>query len=774
LSVDQEEKVEPLEAVGKSVPRVDAKLKVSGGALFCDDILMPGMLVGRAMRSPYPHARILKIDTSRAQRVKGVIAIITGRDMIARLGGVIEDQYIVAVDVVRYPGEPVAALAAVDEDTAQEAVQLIEVEYQELPGLFEPEKAMEPGAPLVHERINQYKSAPGFKTIKDSNICSYFKLRSGDVEEGFKQSQLICEDRFSTPMIQHTPLECHVGIAQWDPAGKLTLWASSQGPFTMRAQLAAAFKLPMSKVRVISHYVGGGFGSKSSVKTCEGMAAALARKTKGRPVKMVFSRSEEFGTSVVRQPTIIDLKTGVSKEGKILARQVRLLFDTGAYSDSGPVCAKSAGCGAAGPYDIANVKIDSYCVYTNKPIGAPFRGFGVPQIAWALESQMDMLAEGLAMDPLELRMRNLAEEGTIYPSGQRLDHVGVKEALIAVAKGIEWDKRVPGRGKGIACIHKTSSTPAPSGAFVKINEDGSAAVLTGGIEMGQGYHTVACQMAAQVLGIPVDAVTLAVADTDIVPFDNPTVGSRASFGGGEAVRRAAVDARAKLFAAAAQILEANPEDLAAKEGKIFVKGSPEKSVPLAQANRVYQVQKGGPVLGCGSYTPESFVPFDPETGQSEHPTEFWMYGAQAVEVKVDEETGKVSVLKVSAYHDAGRVINPVMSEGQIEGGVIMGLSTSLWEELCLNNGKAVNANLADYKLSTALDVPEIGCGLIELAHPRGPFGAKGMGEPTNAGTAPALANAIYAASRVRIKELPLTQEKLLIALKKRNQHQLSR
>ena len=760
--------MEALDAVGKSVPRVDARLKVSGGALFCDDILMPGMLVGRALRSPHPHARILRIDTSRAERLAGVKAVVTGRDMIAPLGGVIEDQHIVAVDVVRYPGEPVAAVAAVDEDTAQEAVQLIEVEYHELPALYDPEKAMEPGAPLVHERINQYKSRPGFNTMKDSNICSYFKLRRGDVKEGFNQSQLICEDRFSTPMIQHCPLECHIGIAQWDPSGKLTLWASSQGPFTMRAQLAAAFKLTMSKVRVISHYVGGGFGAKSSVKTCEGMAAALARKTNGRPVKMVLTRSEEFSSSVVRQPTIIDLRTGVSKEGKILARQVRLLFDTGAYSDSGPVCSKSAGCGAAGPYKIPNVKIDSYCVYTNKPIGSPFRGFGVPQLAWALESQMDILAEGLGMDPLELRMRNLAEEGTIYPSGQRLDHVGVKEALVAVAKDIEWDKKVPGRGKGVACIHKTSSTPAPSGAFVKINEDGSAVVLTGGIEMGQGYHTVACQIAAQVLGIPVDAVTLAVADTDIVPFDNPTVGSRATFGGGEAVRRAAVDARAKLFASAAEKLEANPEDLEAKDGKIFVKGSPEKNVPLAQANRVYQVQKGGPVLGCGSYTTEAFVPLDPETGYSEHPTEFWMYGAQAVEVELDEETGKVNVLKVSAYHDAGRVINPVMSEGQIAGGVVMGISTTLWEELCLQNGRAVNTNLADYKLSTALDVPDIGCGFVGAIHPRGPFGAKGMGEPTNAGTAPALANAIYAASGVRVKELPLTQEKLLSALKNKN------
>jgi carbon-monoxide dehydrogenase large subunit len=497
------------------------------------------------------------------------------------------------------------------------------------------------------------------------------------------------------------------------------------------------------------------------------MAAALARKTAGLPVKFVFSRKEEFVSTVVRQPAVIMLKSGVSRGGGLVAREVKIIWDTGAYSDIGPVICRNAGYPAAGPYQISHVKIDSYCVYTNNPVTGPFRGFGVPQTTWALESHTDILAEKLGMDPLEFRLKNSVEEGSISATGQRLYNVKLKESLQEVAQDIGWGKRAGkrARGKGIACMHRDTASPTTSSALVKLNEDGTATVLTSGAEIGQGYSTVMAQMAAEVLGVIPEDITLAEPDTEFTPFDDGAKSSRLTFSTGNAVMMAARDARDQIYGTAAEMLEANVYDLETKEGKVFVRGFSERYLTLTQISMAHLRGKGGPILGRGSFAPRNYTPFDVQTGHSEHPTPFWMYGAHAVEVEVDEETGKVVVLRVSACHDVGKVVNPMTCEGQIEGSLVMGLGTSLWERITLDAGKVLNPNLADYKLCTALDVPSISCSFVDSSHPDGPFGAKGVGEAAIVPSSPAIANAIYDAVAIRVKDLPLTQERLFNALK---------
>jgi carbon-monoxide dehydrogenase large subunit len=763
-----------LESIGQSPVRLDAREKVTGRTLYAVDLKMAGMLYAKVLRSPHPHARILHIDATKARSLPGVVAVVTGKDFPGSLGATVQDQSFLAGDKVRFVGDAVAAVAAVNLDTAEEALSLIHVEYELLPALFDPVEAMKSREVLIHENLSQYAVAPGIFPVPGTNICNHFKLRKGDPERGFKESDLVLEDTYRSHMVQHAHLETHAAIAQVDSSGKILIWSNTQTPYFNRKALAKSLNLPLNQVRVMVTTLGGGFGGKSYLKA-EPICVALALKSKGRPVKLVFTREEEFGVAPVRHPTIIRCKTGMKKDGTWLAQETELIFDTGAYADIGPRVCRNAGFSAAGPYQVPNVRIDSYCVYTNHPIGGAFRGFGIPQVSWAIESHLDVMAEKLGLDPVEVRLKNAVEEGSLSVTGQVLHSVGLKETLRQAAEKIGWRKASgPYRGKGIACMHKSTVTPSSSAAFVKLNEDASITLLCSAVEMGQGSSTILAQIASEELGIPVEKISMVRPDTDVTPYDMASVSSRSTFFVGNAVRRAAADAREQLLQIAAEILEANPQDLVIEAGKVMVRGVPEKAIPIAElplGEAFYAGAKGRgrgrPVLGRGSFTVEDATPLDRETGQGKNPSAFWMYATQAAEVEVDPRSGRVKVLRISSAHDVGKSIHPVAIEGQIQGALVMGVGTALWEEMELEKGRVKNPSFAEYKLPSALDAPEMIPIIVEELHAQGPYGAKGLGEPALAPTAAAIANAIYAAVGVRVKDLPITPEKILEGLRKK-------
>jgi carbon-monoxide dehydrogenase large subunit len=763
-----------LESIGQSPVRLDAREKVTGRTLYAVDLKMAGMLYAKVLRSPHPHARILHIDATKARSLPGVVAVVTGKDFPGSLGATVQDQSFLAGDKVRFVGDAVAAVAAVDLDTAEETLSLIHVEYELLPALFDPVEAMKSREVLIHENLSQYAVAPGIFPVPGTNICNHFKLRKGDPERGFKESDLVLEDTYRSHMVQHAHLETHAAIAQVDSSGKILIWSNTQTPYFNRKALAKSLNLPLNQVRVMVTTLGGGFGGKSYLKA-EPICVALALKSKGRPVKLVFTREEEFGVAPVRHPTIIRCKTGMKKDGTWLAQETELIFDTGAYADIGPRVCRNAGFSAAGPYQVPNVRIDSYCVYTNHPIGGAFRGFGIPQVSWAIESHLDVMAEKLGLDPVEVRLKNAVEEGSLSVTGQVLHSVGLKETLRQAAEKIGWRKASgPYRGKGIACMHKSTVTPSSSAAFVKLNEDASVTLLCSAVEMGQGSSTILAQIASEELGIPVEKISMVRPDTDVTPYDMASVSSRSTFFVGNAVRRAAADAREQLLQIAAEILEANPQDLVIEAGKVMVRGVPEKAIPIAElplGEAFYAGAKGRgrgrPVLGRGSFTVEDATPLDRETGQGKNPSAFWMYATQAAEVEVDPRSGRVKVLRISSAHDVGKSIHPVAIEGQIQGALVMGVGTALWEEMELEKGRVKNPSFAEYKLPSALDAPEMIPIIVEELHAQGPYGAKGLGEPALAPTAAAIANAIYAAVGVRVKDLPITPEKILEGLRKK-------
>ena len=752
--------------IGASVPRIDALEKVTGRAVYGPDLKLPKMLYAKILRSPLPHARILHIDTSRAERLPGVKAVVTGKDLMIRYGVVIQDQSPYSFDKARYVGDPVAGVAAADLETAAEALQLIKVDYEELPPIFDPLKAMEPDSPLVHEDLRSYWHVPIFFPVPGTNIANHFKIRKGDVEDGFRQSDFITENTFTTPMIQHCHLEPHVSIAKFEPTGQVTIWSSTQHPYTVRRETARFLNLPINRVRVIVTCLGGGFGGKVLLKV-EPLGLVLAMKVKDfRPVKILLTREEEFYASVVGHPTITTIRAGVRKDGTLMALKTKMIFDTGAYADAGPVATRSSGMAITGPYRILNVWSDSYCVYTNKPIAGAFRGFGVPQLMWAVDSTMDILAEGIRMDPVEFRLKNALEEGDISATGQVLHSVGIKECIRRAAEAIEWSRKPKKyRGKGIGTLYKMTQTPSSSSAFVKMSEDGSVEVLTSTVELGQGSNTILGQIAAEELGVELKNVKIVSPDTDVTPFDHGTASSRSTFHMGNAVKQAAADAKRQLFEVAAEQLEARPQDLESREGYIYVKGSAGRGTPISAIRMGITYGKGKPIIGRGTFSVPEATPLDQETGQGAFPSIFWLYGAQAAEVEVDPDTGKVEVLKVAAAHDLGRVINPLNCEQQVEGAVVTGVGTALLEELILREGKPVNTDFRDYRIPTSLDAPEVTSIFVEAAHKEGPHGAKGVGEPALAPTAPAIGNAVYDAIGVRIKDLPITPEKILKALR---------
>jgi CO/xanthine dehydrogenase Mo-binding subunit len=761
------------ESIGCAPSRLDAWEKVTGRAVYVVDMKLRGMLYGKVLRSPIPHGRIVKLETRKARNLPGVAALVTGEDVPFVFGATIRDQPFLARDRVRFVGDPMAAVAAVDLDTAEEALSLVQFELEPLPALFDPAQAMKPEAILIHEGLSRYAVAPGIFPVGASNICNHFKLRRGDVEKGFLESDAVLEETYTTQMVQHAHLEPHASIAQVDRSGKVTVWSNTQTPHFNRKALAGALGLPLQHVRVIGAPVGGGFGGKNYLKA-EPICVALALKTGGRPVKLVYTREEEFGAAPVRHPTRIRCKMGTKKDGTWLAQQMEIIFDTGAYADIGPRVCRNAGFSATGPYQIPHVWIDAYCVYTNNPVGGAFRGFGMPQVTWAVESHIDMMAEKLGLDPVELRLKNGAEEGSLSATGQILHSVGLKETIRQAAFRIGWGQQEkPFRAKGIACMHKSTVTPSASSAYVKLNEDSSATLMCSAVEMGQGVSTALAQVVAEELGIPVEKVNVLYPDTDITPYDMATVSSRSIFFVGNAVRRAAEDARQQLLEIAAELLEADPKDLELRSGKVFVRGVPERAlaiweIPLGES--FYVGTKGGgkgrPVLGRGVFNIPDATPLDPQTGQGRNPSAFWMYATQAAEVEVDPCSGRVEVLRIASAHDVGKSINPRLIEGQIQGALAMGVGTTLLEEMEVEEGRVLNPSFTDYRIPTSLDVPEMIPIIVEQPHRDGPYGAKGLGEPALAPTAAAIANAIYRATGVRVKDLPITPGKILKGLEK--------
>jgi CO/xanthine dehydrogenase Mo-binding subunit len=758
--------------VGKSTHTSRAADKVTGRLEFGGDLRFKGLLVGAILRSPYAHARILHVDVAKAARLQGVLAVITGDSVLGRYGPALTDQPVLARGVARYAGEAVVALAASDEDTALEALDLIEVEYEPLPAVYDGVEALQQGAPLVHPYLESYEAAPGVFPLPGTNVCNYFRLRKGHADKALNSAASVFTHTFHTQKTQHSSLEPHISTAQIDSGGRVHVWTNTQTPFVTRKQLAKAFGLPLHKVRLSVTRLGGGFGGKAYPKL-EPVAVALALHTSGRPVRLAHSREEEFsGSTVTRHPVHVEITSGIDREGKIVARRVNLVFDTGAYADVGPRVCRNAGFSAPGPYTIPHVSVDARCVYTHTvPCGA-LRGFGIPQTTWAVESHMDMMAEELSIDPLQFRMINAVEEGSESATGQVLKSVGLKGTLTAAAEAIGLNRpRPPGVGRGIACGHKSTVSPAASACVMRVNEDGTVQLLASTVDMGQGSDMVLSQIAAQELGIDPGRITVAEPDTDVTPYDMATVSSRSTFFMGNAVRDAARKVKEKVLDIAAQVMEANKKDLVYENGRVFVAGSPSVGLDLSQIPQgesfyagARQAGKGKPLVAEGVYSVEDATPLDRDTGQGAKPSAFWMYFSQAAEVSVDLQTGKVKVHRIASAHDVGRAVNPMLLEGQIDGACLMGLGEALHEEMLYRDGQVVNPTFLEYRIPTFQEAPEVIPILIECPHPEGPFGAKGMGEPALAAVSAAIGNAIFDATGVRVTSLPITPEKVMKAL----------
>ena len=757
--------------IGERLPMRDAEDRVTGRIAFTQDAQLPGMLHAAVHRSQEPHARILDVDVTQAQRMPGVVAVLTGADlaklpMRLRYGPVFRDQPVLAVDRTRYVGEPVAAVAAADARAARAAAAAIRVSYDPLPAVYDVREALALGAPLVPEQLER---APGFADIivqgQSGNVCNRFVLRKGVGLDGFADADEIFEHEFRTPPVQHVAMEPHGALARFESGG-LSVITGTQTPYAVRDSLAHMFDLPASRVRVIVPPMGGGFGGKTYAKA-EPVAATLALATR-RPVKFVLSRDEEF-VSTTKHESVITLRTGVKRDGTLVARQTRALFNAGAYTDISPRLIKNGGYATAGPYRIPHVDVESLAVFTNLPPAGAFRGYGVAQAAWAYESQMDMIASELGLDPVEFRMRNLLRDGETFATGEPVH--GARFAAVlgdalklfdapadpspAEPAGAPASSEIR-RGRGCAVIIKSTITPSTSNALAKLNSDGSLQVLTSTVEMGQGAHTALCQIAASSLGVPVSTVSVMGPDTDATPYDLTTSSSRSTAAMGSAVRSAVIDLRAQLLDAAAEQLEIDPADLELREGVIRVVGDPEVQRTIAQ---VVTASRRGTFTGAGAFI--STGGLDPETGQgvaSDH----WHQGAAAVEVEVDTGTGKVRVRKLRASVYAGTVINPVNARMQIEGSCVFGLSQALFEEQVYEDGHVANPNLSEYALPVLGDLPEV----FEISLLEDPDSDEvhGLGETALPVIAPAVANAVADAIGVRLRRIPLLPERVLQAM----------
>ncbi|MBI2848786.1 MAG: molybdopterin-dependent oxidoreductase [Chloroflexi bacterium] len=751
------------DVIGQRLPRIDAWAKVIGAAQFTNDITLPRMLYGRILLSPYPHARILNIDTSRAERLPGVKAVITGKDTAGVRFGVFRetrDQLALPIEKVRYVGEEVAAVAAIDPDIAQEAADLIRVDYDPLPGVFDPIEGMQEGAPLVHENVER-------------NIGAKNVILLGDVEQGFQNSDYIREDRFQTEAISHAQMEPYAAVVSYDGTGNFDVWVPNQGPIMKRRALSNTLKVPLDNVRIRKIHIGGAFGGRSEMMPMEFCAALLSMKT-NRPVKIYYSREENFSSTRQKHPFIVQIKTGVKQDGTLMAQSFKVIADGGAYLNTGPITISDPPVILTSLYRLPSIRWEAYRIYTNKPVRGAMRGQGSQQTRFANESHMDMIAEELGIDPVELRLRNATQPGDMLINKSRVTSCGLSEAIQKSAASAQWaDKRgkLPeGRGVGIGCSGMicgfSLGIRTVSAAFVKFNEDGQATILSGVVDNGQGNEMMVAQIAAEALGLPLEAITVVNGDTQTTPQDPGTYSMQATFVSGNAARLAAADAKRQLLEIAAEKLEANTSDLEARNGRIFVKGSPEKGMTIRDA--VWTgLSKGRPVLGQGYWMPK-IDHVDSVRGKIEgQMTGAYTFGATVAEVEVDKQTGELRVCRVAGAHDCGRAINPTAVEGQLEGSVIFGQGQAMSESIEFDGGHMFNPRFTTYGLITALEAPEVDPIIVETVDPNGPFGAKEAAETINIAIVPAIANAIYDAIGVRIHSLPITPEKILQALEEK-------
>jgi CO/xanthine dehydrogenase Mo-binding subunit len=760
--------VKQLSVVGKSLPRVDARDKVTGRAEYASDVTLPGMLHVKVLRSAYAHARILAVDTSRAEKLSGVKAVITGADMPKEppLEALRKElhavpPYSLATDRARYTGEEIAAVAAVDELTAEEALRLIRVEYEELPAVIDPEEAMKPDAPRIHDDA-------------ESNIQYRNQTEYGDVKKAFAQADRIFEDRFSTQLVHPSTLERTVCIASLDSSGYLTFYDNSIDPYKQSRYLPGLLGIEPSKLRIVQKYNGSNFGALQGNLTPYVICALLAKRT-GRPVKLVYSREEEFVNAGPRHMAICYLKTGVKNDGTITARDIRIITNAGAYGYLGPAMIISGFTPCAGLYRCPNVRFEGVCVYTNTAVTSPYRSFGIVPAAFANESMMNLIAEELGLDPVALRLKNVSGQGDVTVVGQEIGSCGLPECIEKTVDYIGWNKKrgklPPNRGVGMAVgMFDSEVRNAPfsgSVAHVKVLQDGKVKVISGEFEWGQGSRTVLSQIAAEELGVPLESVEFSELDTAAVPYAlGPYGGGPVTMRGGNAVRLAAIEARRQLLAVAAGMLSVRPEDLELRDKRIVVSSDPAKSLSLAQVAHYAKYIIAEEISGRGHFEPDT-VARDPKTYYGNYSSGY-TFTAQTVEVEVDPDTGQVKILDFASAVDLGKAINPMAAEGQNEGCVGQELGPILLEGIIYDTqGRVVNPNLVDYRLPTALDIPPIKGFLVESHEPNGPYGAKACGQVTNIPTAAALASAIYDAVGVRIKEQPITPEKILRALEEK-------
>ena len=773
--------------IGVSVPRVDGVKKVTGAAKYVGDMKWPRMLYAKCVKSPYAHAKILSIDVSAAKALKGVHDVITGDYYTKRGGLYLEDKNFLAVNTVKFCGEPVVAVAAETPEIAEAACELVKVEYEPLPVIYNPMEGMAKDAILIHPELHTYKVVPIFHPQAHTNISHHHIIRKGDADAAFKYAEehpdeyYITEHEYHVPHVQHTPIENHIAVAQYEPDGKCTVWASCQSPYAVRQALSASFDIPLNKMRIISPYVGGGFGAKAGT-TIEGIIIPLAMHSKGRPVMMEYTREEEFVNSYVRQGLYTKIKTAVRKsDGKFLAVQNDFYWDGGAYTEYGVNIVKASGFASTGPYEFDNVKTDAYCVYTNNPVGGPYRGFGMCEIHFGIEQNIDEVAKEIGMDPIEIRRVNGLAPGKSTGTGEIMKSCGFLEALDQVAEAIQYDKPCDPpsgphkvRGKGIAGGWKSPSQPtnAGSAAIIRMNEDGTFFLMTSGHDIGQGSDTALTQIAAEVLCCDPSKFTIRTGDTDHTPYEWQTVASRITYCAGNAIKLAAEDLKEKLLDLAQIKLGYIKRELYLEDGWIINRNHPESRMPMSDLALGLAFEDGsgygGPAIGVGTFTLPNNINYDPATGYSPKPAAFWTTAVAGAEVEVDTETGIIEVKKMVESCDPGHIVNPELYKAQVEGGMMQALGTVLFEELKLKDGKVLNKSFVDYKIPTIDNAPETFIAMgVEHPEETGPYGARGIGEPAMVPGAPAIANAIYNATGCRFTEMPITPERMLKALQEK-------
>lgn len=754
--------------VGRRLPRVDALEKVTGAAKYGADIHPPGMLYGKIVRSEYAHAKILHIDTTEAEMLPGVRAIITQADVES-------GRKVFASDKVLYFGEPIAAVAATDSDIADVAAGLIKIEYERLPVVQNVMEAILPAAPRLHsDETNDGPSRRGIRnrlkqlsldesegsseeistletqleTLEEDvyyNISAETHTEIGDVEKGFAESDIVVENTYTIPRVHQTYMEPHVSVANADSSGKVTVWASTQGPFAIRSGIAGTLGIPLGKINVIPTIMGGGFGGRFGVTMTHVPAVLLSQKT-GRPVRVQVTRKEEFLDGRPAPGCVIKMKTGASKSGDILACQALAFWDSGAVSGA----SIGSTIRVRGVYKIPNLKVDAYGVYTNKSGTTAYRAPGAPQAIFAAESQLDEIARRVGMDPVEFRLKNMREEGDLIPGGSQEPVIGYKETLKAVADAAGWWNRDKShnQGWGVAVGDWTNGC-GPGGVYVSIHEDGSARIFHGSMDI-TGTDTAITQIVAEILTLPYERVTITRGDTDSAPYATGSGGSVVTFTMGNTAKLAAEDTRRRILELAAERLNTDIENLELRNGKILVNGADSpKSISLGELAAFSLNTRGGPIVGKGSFAQQSSTP---------------ALAAQIAKVEVDTETGRIKVLKLISSQDVGFAINPMAVEGQIEGGTVQGYAWAIMEEMQYDQNGNVNPGFVDYRVPTSADLPTVESVIVEVPAPNGPFGAKGVGEPPITPTLATMSNAVVDAVGVRVNDLPIKPEKIVAAL----------